>query len=179
MFRYKPSDWDSIQNKLWSSHLFKDIGVQILEDYQQQVITLPKLHSLLEYSLQLKFTQREIAALVNELRCTNIVFGEYTIQYPQLLTELKLLGNIIRSTQSSQQIQQQLYHQQQQHIKEEIEQFVPPPHILANSLNHVQIDRSILYSTLRNISSACISAWKKEKAYFIKLLHEIPTGNEL
>lgn len=92
IFRYKPSDWESIQNKLWTSHLFKDIGVQRLEAYHQQLITLPKLHSLLEYSLQLKFTQREIAALVNEMRCTNIVLGEYTIQYPHLLTELKLLG---------------------------------------------------------------------------------------
>ena len=92
LFQYKSSDWESIQNKLWNSYLFKDFGVQRLESYQQQTITILKLQSLLEYSLQLKFTQREIASLVSELRCTNIVLGEYFIQYPKLLTELKLLG---------------------------------------------------------------------------------------
>jgi hypothetical protein len=92
LFKYKPSDWESIRMKLWNSHQFKDFGVQRLTEYQQQMITLPKLKSLLEYTLQIQFTQREVAALVSELRCTTSILGEIVIQYPLLLTELKLLG---------------------------------------------------------------------------------------
>lgn len=78
--------------KLWNSYQFKDFGVQRLTEYQEQIITLSKLKSLLEYILQIQFTQREVAALVSELRCITSHLGETVIQYPQLLTELKLLG---------------------------------------------------------------------------------------
>jgi hypothetical protein len=92
LFKYKPSDWESVRMKLWNSHCFKDFGVQRLAEYQQQMITLSKLESLLEYTLQIQFTQREVAALVSELRCTTVILGETVIQFPLLLTELKLLG---------------------------------------------------------------------------------------
>jgi hypothetical protein len=91
-FQYKPSDWDSARSKLWNSHLFKDFGVQRLSEYPQQTITLSRLESLFEVTLQIKFTTKELAALVCEMRCTSIVYGESIIQYPLLLTELKLLG---------------------------------------------------------------------------------------
>ena len=92
LFKYKSSDWESIQMKLWNSYQFKDFGVQRLAEYREQIIPLPKLKSLLEYILQIQFTQREVVALVSELRCTTTLLGETVIQYPQLLTELKLLG---------------------------------------------------------------------------------------
>jgi hypothetical protein len=81
---------------------------------------------------------------------------------------------------SSQQLQQQLYYQQQQqHKKEEREQSALSNQALATQLKELSIDCDILYTALRSVSSGCISAWKKEKAYFLQLLHEIPTGLDL
>jgi hypothetical protein len=48
--------------------------------------------------------------------------------------------------------------------------------VLANQLKDLSIDYAILYTALRSISSGCLLSWKKEKSYFIRLLHEIPTG---
>lgn len=46
----------------------------------------------MKYIFHIQFTQKEIAALVCELKCTKVVLGETIIQFPLLLTELKLLG---------------------------------------------------------------------------------------
>jgi hypothetical protein len=124
LFQYKPSDWKNAQSKLWNSHLFKDFGVQRLSEYPQQTITLSRLESLFEATLQIKFTLKEIAALVSELRCTSIVYGEHVIQYPLLLTELKLLGLLLS---------------------------VPiPPHSISRSFQVMQPDPWILHSNSNN-----------------------------
>lgn len=86
------------------------------------------------------------------------------------------VGNAARSNELSQQLQQQLFHEQQQHHKEEKEHSVMSNNMLANQLKDLSMDCSILYTALRSISSACLLSWKKEKSYFIQLLHEIPTG---
>ena len=96
LYRYNESDWASVEKKLWNCNYFKDHGVSWMSEYQHATIDLPTLHNLMDISLQMKFTTREIAALVTHLGCTETVHGDITIDFNRLLKELKLLGQFMR-----------------------------------------------------------------------------------
>jgi hypothetical protein len=92
LFKFKESDWRSVEHKLWNCNFFKDNGVSWMSNYQHSTIPLPELHSLMDISLQMKFTTREIAALVVTFQCTETTLGETVVDFNKLLKELKRLG---------------------------------------------------------------------------------------
>lgn len=92
LFKYKESDWRSVEHKLWNCNFFKDNGVSWMSNYQHATIPLLELQSLMDVSLQMKFTIREIAALVQTLNCTETILGETAVDFNKLLKELKRLG---------------------------------------------------------------------------------------
>ena len=82
-----------MEYKLWNSHLFREKGVQSMESYHHQTISLYDLQCLLEFSLQQKFATKEVVALVQELGCTSRYLGDIIINYTKVLTNLKQFGN--------------------------------------------------------------------------------------
>ena len=171
MFSYNSGDLEKVNQKLRSSDFFISNGVSNFEGFENYYISLVDLRDLFETSFRVKFSTSEIAAFVQEFKCTELdSFREIKIIFNNVLRELKLLGNTLRS-------------QNHTKVREENEA------LLEFRLKHVEpheedplevhLDPPVIFNTLWEIHDACREHWTLKTKKFMDLLHNnfnTPTG---
>ena len=173
-FAYNTTDWDKINHKLKSSEFFISHGCVTFEGFENYYISLLDLKDLFETSFHFKCSSSEIAAFVQQLKCTELdSFREIKIIFSKVLKELKLLGNACRS-QNHTKIREDNEALLEFRLKHVTEAGARDEEAL-----EVRLDPPVIFNALWVIRDACCEHWELKTKKFMELLHNnfnTPTG---
>ena len=170
-FAYNSEDLARVKNKLQHSDFLISHGVENFEGYEHYYIDLLDLKDIFEKSFIIKFTSAEIAAFVQEHKCTEVdKQREVRIVFNNVLKELKLLGNTLRA-QNYCKVREGNAALSEFRLKHfELQKEEPL---------RVHLEPSALFNTLWEIHDAACKHWELKTKKFMQLLHDNftkPTG---
>lgn len=175
IFAYNTEDWESANQKLRSSEFFISNGVASFEGFENYYITLHDLKEIFEDSFRVKFSTSEIAAFVQEYKCTELdTFREIKIIFNNVLKELKVLGNALRSQNNL-----KIREDNEATSKFRLKHIEGGGQDCTDGHLEVHLDPPSIFNILWTIHDACREHWDLKTRKFMDLLHNnfnTPTG---